>query len=107
MCIRDRVRDGPWVGLVEQQQLERDGERLPVGPPFRAAAAVGPVSYTHLDVYKRQDVESLRDEALALGTLDIWVNNAGAAGVYGPTASTPVDDFTRAVRTNILGTFHG
>lgn len=53
------------------------------------------------------DVEALRDEALARGTLDIWVNNAGASGVYGPTASTPVEDFSRVVRTNILGTFHG
>lgn len=53
------------------------------------------------------DVEALRDAALELGTLDIWVNNAGAAGVYGPTASTPVDDFAGVVRTNILGTFHG
>lgn len=53
------------------------------------------------------DVEALRDEALAHGTLDIWVNNAGTSGVYGPTASTPVDDFEKVVRTNILGTFHG
>lgn len=53
------------------------------------------------------DVEALREEARALGTLDIWVNNAGTSGVYGPTASTPVEDFARVVRTNILGTFHG
>ena len=53
------------------------------------------------------DVEALRDEALSHGTLDIWVNNAGATGVYGPTASTPVEDFEKVVRTNILGTFHG
>jgi glucose 1-dehydrogenase len=59
------------------------------------------------DVAELADVEALRDEALRQGTLDIWVNNAGASGVYGPTASTPVDDFTRVVRTNILGTFHG
>ena len=52
-------------------------------------------------------VEALRDEALGRGTLDIWVNNAGVSGVFGPTASTPVDDFARVVRTNILGTFHG
>ena len=53
------------------------------------------------------DVEALREEALRLGGLDIWVNNAGISGVFGPTASTPVDDFERVVRTNILGTFHG
>ena len=59
------------------------------------------------DVADFTDVELLREEALAHGTLDIWVNNAGAPGVYGPTASTPVDDFARVVHTNILGTFHG
>lgn len=59
------------------------------------------------DTGEMADVEALRDEALRRGTLDIWVNNAGISGVYGPTASTPVDDFTRVVRTNILGTFHG
>jgi glucose 1-dehydrogenase len=59
------------------------------------------------DMAELADVEALRDEALGLGTLDIWVNNAGTSGVYGPTASTPVEDFARVVRTNILGTFHG
>lgn len=59
------------------------------------------------DTAEPGDVEALRDEALARGTLDIWVNNAGTSGVFGPTASTPIDDFTRVVRTNVLGTFHG
>lgn len=59
------------------------------------------------DTGEMADVEALREEARRLGTLDIWVNNAGISGVYGPTASTPVEDFTRVVRTNILGTFHG
>jgi NAD(P)-dependent dehydrogenase (short-subunit alcohol dehydrogenase family) len=59
------------------------------------------------DTAELADVEALREEALAHGTLDIWVNNAGTSGVYGPTASTPVEDFARVVRTNILGTFHG
>lgn len=59
------------------------------------------------DTGELADVEALRDEALRRGRLDIWVNNAGVSGVFGPTASTPVDDFTRVVRTNILGTFHG
>lgn len=59
------------------------------------------------DVGELAEVEALRDEALRHGRLDIWVNNAGVSGVFGPTAYTPVDDFTRVVRTNILGTFHG
>lgn len=59
------------------------------------------------DMAELADVEALREEAFAHGSLDIWVNNAGASGVYGPTASTPVEDFARVVRTNILGTFHG
>lgn len=65
------------------------------------------VSGCRCDVGEIAEVETLRDEALSRGTLDIWVNNAGASGIYGPTASTPVDDFARVVRTNILGTFHG
>lgn len=52
-------------------------------------------------------VEALRDHALSRGTLGVWINNAGVSGVYGPTASTPVDDFINVIRTNIVGTFHG
>jgi NAD(P)-dependent dehydrogenase (short-subunit alcohol dehydrogenase family) len=65
------------------------------------------VSGRHCDTGVLADVEALRDHARNRGMLDIWVNNAGTSGVFGPTASTPVDDFTQVVRTNILGTFHG
>lgn len=41
------------------------------------------------------------------GKIDIWVNNAGMAGVFGPTAAVPVDHYERVVRTNIFGTYYG
>ncbi|MGM0386773.1 MAG: SDR family oxidoreductase [Actinomycetota bacterium] len=59
------------------------------------------------DVGRWEDVEALRDVALAHGGLDIWVNNAGSAGIYGPAHLVPPETFERLVRTNIMGTFHG
>ncbi|RKR29887.1 SDR family NAD(P)-dependent oxidoreductase [Arthrobacter oryzae] len=104
------------LGLAMARQLGRQGATVVVAS--RSAgdveAAVEQLrsegvaaSGRRCDTGELADVEALRDEALGLGTLDIWVNNAGASGVFGPTASTPADDFTRVVRTNILGTFHG
>lgn len=60
------------------------------------------------DVADLAQVESLRDHALqAFGQIDIWVNNAGVAGPYGPTAAIPNDAFERVLRTNIYGTYYG
>ncbi|QGF22642.1 SDR family NAD(P)-dependent oxidoreductase [Raineyella fluvialis] len=104
------------LGLAMARLLGRHGATLVVASRSEAdvVAAVDRLRAEGIGAYGRRcdigewgDVEALRDEALAHGTLDIWVNNAGTSGVYGPTASTPVDDFTRVVRTNILGTFHG
>lgn len=41
------------------------------------------------------------------GHIDIWVNNAGASGPYGPTAALAPDRFERVIHTNILGVYHG
>jgi len=59
------------------------------------------------DVGEPAQVAAVRDEALRHGVLDIWVNNAGASGSYGPTATSDPADVLRVVRTNILGTYHG
>lgn len=104
------------LGFAIASQLGRHGATVVLASRSDAdvAAAVDRLRADGVDAYGRRcdvsalpEVEELRDEALQHGTLDIWVNNAGASGAYGPTASTPVDDFTRVVRTNILGTFHG
>jgi glucose 1-dehydrogenase len=60
------------------------------------------------DVGNLGQVQSLAAHALdKWGRLDIWVNNAGTAGVSGPTAHIAPDEFVRVVQTNILGVFHG
>lgn len=111
-CHRVVTRGGPRHARV----LGRHGASG--GLSSRSAAdvkaAVERLRTEGIDAYGRQcdmaefaEVEALRDEALRHGALDIWVNNAGSSGVYGPTAFTPVEDFARVVRTNILGTFHG
>ena len=48
MCIRDRF----YIGNVRDRQSV-DGAMMGVDYVF-SAAALKPVSYTHLDVYKRQ-----------------------------------------------------
>lgn len=104
------------LGLAMARMLGRHGATVVLSSRSDAhvGAAVDLLHREGLAVYgcrcdtgTMAEVEALRDEALAHGTLDIWVNNAGTAGIYGPTASTPPEDFERVVRTNILGTFHG
>ncbi len=60
------------------------------------------------DVGVRDEVDQLRQLALdTYGRLDIWVNNAGLSGVFGPTVDVPPERFEAVVGTNVLGTYHG
>jgi NAD(P)-dependent dehydrogenase (short-subunit alcohol dehydrogenase family) len=68
----------------------------------------GKASGIPCDVGVLEQVEALRDHAVqTFGHIDIWVNNAGVAGVFGPTAHIPIEAFERVVQTNILGTYYG
>jgi glucose 1-dehydrogenase len=60
------------------------------------------------DVGDLDQVRALAERARGIfGGLDIWVNNAGVSGVYGPTLRTPRERFGQVVQTNIYGTYHG
>ena len=66
------------------------------------------ISWQVTDVGDLEQVKALADHAIKkFGKIDIWVNNAGYAGVYGPTAAIDPLDFERVVRTNILGEYYG
>jgi len=63
---------------------------------------------TACDVGDYEQVKALADFAVtSFGKIDIWVNNAGVAGVYGPTAHIPRERMERVIRTNINGTYYG
>jgi len=49
---------------------------------------------------------SLVEAAAELGTLEVWVNNAGVS-VYAPLLDTTPDDLERQHQVNVMGTFHG
>ncbi len=60
------------------------------------------------DVGDLDAVRALAEQAVkTFGKIDLWVNNAGVAGIYGPTAAIPVERYERVVQTNILGTYYG
>lgn len=60
------------------------------------------------DVADLKQVQALRQLALdSFGGLDIWVNNAGMAGAYGPTLGVPPERFMQVIQTNIVGTYYG
>ncbi len=60
------------------------------------------------DVGNLADVKRVAEQAVqAFGKIDIWVNNAGVAGVYGPTAALNPSVVERGIRTNILGVYYG
>ncbi len=61
-----------------------------------------------VDVSDLAQVRALADLAVArFGRLDIWVNNAGIAGPYGPTMGFPPETFLQVIHTNIVGTYNG
>jgi len=60
------------------------------------------------DVSDLAQVEALAAHAAGtFGRFDVWINNAGYAAPYGPTAHVPPQLFMRSVQTNIVGTYHG
>ena len=105
------------LGLVIAQAYAREGAAVVLASRSSAALAEAAAAYERqgaraswqaTDVGDLEQVKVLADHAVKMfGKIDIWVNNAGYAGVYGPTAALDPQDFERVVRTNILGEYYG
>lgn len=60
------------------------------------------------DVNDFEQVRALKQHALnTFEKLDVWINNAGISGPYGPTAHLTPETFKNVLHTNIFGTYHG
>jgi NAD(P)-dependent dehydrogenase (short-subunit alcohol dehydrogenase family) len=54
-----------------------------------------------------RQVQGLWDAAVqGLGSVDIWVNNAGRDGVKAPFFMVPPDDYVKTIQTNLVGLFN-
>jgi NAD(P)-dependent dehydrogenase (short-subunit alcohol dehydrogenase family) len=105
------------LGLAIAKSFAAEGAAVVVGS--RSAKAVqealaeldaggAQASGLATDVAQRTEVEALAGHARhRFGALDIWVNNAGIAGPYGPTMDFTPEAFYRVIQTNIAGTYNG
>lgn len=94
------VREGAHVVVSSRSPEAVDAVVSSLGPDL--------VEGVVADVTRRRDHEALLAAALErFGRLDVWVNNAGVAGTYGPTPAVPDEDFLRVLDTNVRGTYLG
>lgn len=60
------------------------------------------------DVSERKQVEQLLAHAVATwGGVDIWVNNAGRAGLFGATLDVPAHVWEQVIHVNLFGCYYG
>jgi len=105
------------LGLAIAQAFAAEGAAVFVGSRSAQAveSAVAGLSSggaraggAQVEVSRLDEVERLAASAVkAFGRIDIWVNNAGMAGPFGPTLDLAPDTFHQVVQTNIIGVYHG
>ncbi len=85
----------------------RDSQRLDQAVEQLASLA-GTVTGQTCDVSDIGSVQSLLDLAQSqLGSVDIWINNAGLARTVWPILDVPQSEMESMLRTNMLGTING
>ncbi len=101
---REFLRRGHDVAISSRRAdaVERSRDTLAAEFPDRRVVAVA------CDVGEYAQVEALwRSAAGTLGSVDIWVNNAGRDGIKVPFFTIPPEDYAATVQTNLVGVMNG
>jgi len=94
------VREGAHVVVSSRRPEAVDDAVATLGPDL--------VEGVVADVTRKEAHEALLATALErFGRLDVWVNNAGLSGTYGPTPAIRDEDFLRVLDTNVRGVYFG
>jgi NAD(P)-dependent dehydrogenase (short-subunit alcohol dehydrogenase family) len=105
------------IGLAIAEALAGEGARIAISS--RSAESVrqaterlrqvtNEVIGAVCNIQSMTEVEALARTAIDHhGKIDIWVNNAGISGPYGPTIDIAPDRFIEVVNTNIIGVYNG
>ena len=101
-------------GAAEAKRFVAEGARVVVGDVLDAegeavAAELGDEgAFVQLDVTSEESwQEAVGSTVDAFGGLHVLVNNAGVLGGFTPLVKTSLDDFTRVLNINLVGTFLG
>ena len=119
MRLQDRVAivtgGGRGIGEATALALAREGVRLSL--VSRTASELekvarqvvslgGEALVASADVARQEDVARIVDKTLThYGKVDILVNAAGVYGPIGPTAEVDIEQWVRAIKINLIGTF--
>ena len=105
------------IGLAIAQAFAAEGAKVVVASRSQLSveqainqilSTGGQATGSALDVANLDQVKALSELAIQkFGRMDIWVNNAGISGPYGPTAEIEVIEFYKVIQTNIIGTYNG
>jgi len=99
---RAYAAEGAAVVVASRSQKSVDEAVKQLQAPGAKAAGMA------VDVADLAQVQALARHAVEqFGRIDIWVNNAGTAGPYGPTLGFTPEAFYQVVQTNITGTYNG
>ena len=100
------------IGAALARQLGQAGDRIVLAarrePELHEVASnIEHSLVVRADVTRREDVERVRDEALAaFGDVDVWVNNAGR-GISKPVLDLTDDDVDQMVSINVKSVLYG